>query len=503
MKKGIWITPEQFVSFAEGGRGKSSLRETFASRHRTWDVEGALSCYLPDPDKILRSQGNDVRVYRDLLTDAHVGSVVDSRKAGVPTQGWTIERGKANRRRYELVKSIFESLDVHRVITDILEAPLFGFSPMEILWERRDGLIVPGDFVGKPPEWFRFSQENELLFISKSDTNGEPVPELKFITAQNDPSYQNPYGKRILSRCFWPVTFKRGGYKFWAMFLEKYGMPLLVGTYPRGTDDDKVDEMLSMLANMIQDAVAVIPEGAQVDAVTAPSGGGGGGGRGYREFLEFGNKEISKAVLGQTLTTEMQSSGSYAASQTHFAVRGEIVDSDKRIVEWVMNELISHVYEINFGMDEEKPVFQLYEQKDVQKDRAERDKTLSEIGVKFTKKYFEVEYDLDEKDFELEDPKPAPAPAGGEGEGEFSESPSQRTLDSLETAIGDMDAELQAQAEATLEVVFSLAEKTRSFEEFSEKLAEIYPELDTDSLAKSVEKAAFLGKVWGGMNAGD
>lgn len=497
MKNGIWITPEQFLSFAENTTG--GLTKTFASRHRTWDVEGALSYYLPDPDKVLRSQGKDVRVYRDLLTDAHVGSVVDSRKAGVLTQEWTIERGKANRRRHELVKSVFESLDVHRIITDILEAPLFGFAPIEIIWERRDGLILPRDFVGKPPEWFWFSRDNELLFISKENTNGEAVPPLKFIIAQNDPSYQNPYGKRILSRCFWPVTFKRGGYKFWAMFLEKYGMPLLVGTYPRGTNDDKINEMLGMLNDMIQDAVAVIPEGAQIDTVEGSSTGGGA--RAYREFLEFGNREVSKAVLGQTLTTEMQSTGSYAASQTHFAVRGEIVDADKRIVEWCMNELVSYIYEINFGAEEEKPTFVLYEQKDVQKERAERDEILTRSGVRFNKKYYEVEYDLDEEHFEVGDP--AGAGGGDPGGGEFAESQSQKTLDVLEEAIGDMDAELQGQAEAALEVVFALAEKSRSFEEFSEKLAEAYPELDTEPLAKSVEKASFISQVWGGMNAGD
>ena len=66
-----------------------------------------------------------------------------------------------------------------------------------------------------------------------------------------------------------------------------------------------------------------------------------------------------------------------------------------------MNELICFLYELNFGKDEPKPVFMLYEQKEVQKDRAERDKTLAGTGVKFKKEYYTREYDLRDEDFDL------------------------------------------------------------------------------------------------------
>lgn len=488
-KNGIWITPDEFVNFASAG---GRLTEMFASRKNSWDPASALSYYLPDPDPVLRGQGRDIRIYRDLLTDAHVGSVADSRKAGVLTQEWKIERGKASGRRHAWVESVFAKLGVRGIITEMLDAPLFGYKPLEIMWERRDGMIAPRDIVGKPSEWFRFSPENKLLFLSRERTDGEPVPALKFLLARNDPSYENPYGKRVLARCFWPVTFKRGGFKFWAMFLEKYGMPLLVGTYPRGTEETKVTEMLEMLENMIQDAVAVVPEGSQVDTVETSSSAGT---RSYRDFLSFANMEISKAILGQTLTTEMQSSGSYAAAQTHFAVRREIVESDGRIVEETLNELIGFLFELNFGADEPKPVFKLYERKEVQKNRAERDETLSRTGVRFTKEYYAREYDLRDEDFDL-----------AEGEGnhqEFREPTSQRTLDEFEDAVAGRDVDLQEQAEAALDVIFSLAENSGSFSEFRKRLADAYPELDVDVLSGQVAKAGFVARAWGNVSADD
>lgn len=495
-RDGIWVTPEEFLSFASQRSSASSLTQMFASRQTSWDPASALSYYLPDPDPVLRRQGRDIRIYKDLLTDAHVGSVADSRKAGVLTQEWKIERGKANSLRHSFIEDVFASLDVHRITTEILDAQLYGYKPLEIVWERKDGLIAPADIVGKPPEWFSFSPENELLFRSKHNANGEPVPPLKFLVAQNDPSYENPYGKRVLARCFWPVTFKRGGYKFWAMFLEKYGMPLLVGTYPNGTDETRINEMLEMLENMVQDAVAVMPEGSQVTSIEPSSSGGT---RSYREFLAFGNMEISKAILGQTLTTEMQGSGSYAAAQTHFAVRREIVESDKRIVESKMNEAISFIYDLNFSANEPRPAFRLYEQKAVQKERAERDEILSRTGVRFSKEYYAREYDLREEDFDLGEPL---AGAAGTGEHlEFAETLSQRALDRFEDVLGKSDGDLQGQAEAALDVIFSLAAEAESFSEFSEKLADAYPELDTRTLAKQLEKAGFIARIWGNVTA--
>ena len=74
-------------------------------------------------------------------------------------------------------------------------------------------------------------------------------------------------------------------------------------------------------------------------------------------------------------------------------------------------------------------------------------------------------------------------------------------MDKFEDALGDRDEELQGQAEAALDVIFSLAEKSESFSEFSEKLARAYPELDTESLQNQLEKAGFIAQAWGGMSA--
>jgi phage gp29-like protein len=155
--------------------------------------------------------------------------------------------------------------------------------------------------------------------------------------------------------------------------------------------------MLNMLERMVQDAIAVIPDDSSVDFLE--SGTRSASADIYEKLLTFSNMEISKAILGQTLTTEMQSVGSYAAAQVHLEVREEIVDADKRLVENTLNTLIRWIYEINFS-DSGFPMFSMYEEEDVDKTLAERDKILVDSGVKFTRQYWLRTYKFDEEDIE-------------------------------------------------------------------------------------------------------
>ena len=58
------------------------LSEEIATRKRSINFY-SLGTYLPDPDIVLRKQGKDVRIYKELLCDPHVFACVQSRKAGV------------------------------------------------------------------------------------------------------------------------------------------------------------------------------------------------------------------------------------------------------------------------------------------------------------------------------------------------------------------------------------------------------------------------------------
>lgn len=471
---------------------KNPLSEEIATRKRALNFY-SLANILPDPDIVLRKQGKDIKIYKELLCDPHVFACTQSRKAGVLSLDWDINRGVENNdSSIDDLKNLLKSLDIHKLISDILDATQYGFQPLEIIWHKsKSGHIMPSKIIAKPQEWFCFDDDNNLKFRTKENYYGEIVPDKKFLLAQNNPSYNNPYGERTLSRVFWAVTFKKGGLKFWVVFTEKYGMPHLVGKHPRGASREETNTLADMLEDMVQDAIAVIPDDSSVEIQEANKSSSA---EIYEKLIDKMNSEISKAVLGQTLTTEIGSTGSYAAANTHMAVRQDIIDSDKKLVESVINQLIRWIYEINFS-NAEIPVFEMFTPEDVDLTLAQRDKILSDTGVKFTKEYFIKNYGLEEEDFEIrEDLSPVMPPQFKEFKQEDEILvPGQEQIENLYKFISE--DKLNAQAQSLLKPFISLVDSCNSYEELEELLTE--KNLYSKKFEQDLQKALFLCELQG------
>ena len=469
---------------------KKGITEEIATRKRALNFY-SLANILPDPDIVLKKQGKDIRIYKELLCDPHVFACTQSRKAGVLSLDWEINRGLDKDQNAEDIENLLKKLDIQKLMSDILDATQFGFQPLEIIWKKdKSGHIMPERVTAKPPEWFCFDDDNNLKFRTKENYYGEIVPNKKFLLAQNNPSYNNPYGERTLSRVFWNVTFKKGGLKFWVVFTEKYGMPHLIGKHPRGSTKEETNSLADMLEDMVQDAIAVIPDDSSIEIQEASKSSSA---EIYEKLIDKMNTEISKAILGQTLTTEIGSTGSYAASNTHMQVRQDIVDSDKKLVEGVINQLIQWIYEINFA-NVEVPVFELYEPEDVDLTLAQRDKILSDTGVKFTKEYFIKNYGLEEEDFDIrEDIIPASPNFKEFKEEEEKLVPGQAQIENLFKFITEGD--LNKQAQSMLSPLIKLFESCENYEEAFELLTD--KNLHSKQFEQTIQKALFLCELQG------
>lgn len=466
---------------------KKSLSEEIATRQRSLNFY-SLCNILPDPDIVLRKQGKDIKIYRELLCDPHVIDCVQSRKAGVLSLEWEIARGLNKDKNIELLSNLLKKLDLYKLINDILDSVLWGFQPIEIIWKKEGSLILPSELKAKPPEWFCYDADNNLRFKTKQNYFGELLPPKKFLCPQYNASYDNPYGDRILSKVFWQVVFKKGGLKFWTIFTEKYGMPHIIGKHPRGASQEETNNLADMLERMVQDAIAVIPDDSSVELQEANKSSSA---EIYEKLINKMNAEISKAIIGQTLTTEIGSTGSYAASNTHFQVRQDIVNSDKKLVEKTINQLLRWIYELNFST-EIIPEFELYEEEDIDLNLAQRDKTLSESGVKFTKKYFIKNYGLDEEDFDIAEIQQTAQPVFSQFK-EQENFQGQRQVDELFDLISNQ--ELQNQSEKILSPLIEMIVNGNSYSEIKEALKD--ENLNTKDFEKVLQKALFLCEVEG------
>lgn len=450
---------------------------------------------LPDPDPILRKIGKDISTYRELMTDPHLFSTIQQRKSGVLSLNWELQQQDSSQNEFDLINEVLNTINLENLIDQILNTPLFGFTVFEIVWEKQGNFLIPNRIDEKPQEWFFFDQFNNLNIKKNSNSiklDGEIVNPLKFILVQHKPTYQNPYGERVLSRCFWPVTFKRGGLKFWITFTEKYGNPFLIGKLPRGSAQQEIDNLLTSLENMIQDAVAVIPDDSSIDIKEAQRSSSV---EVFRELMNFQNNEISKAILTQTLTTEVQDTGTYAASKTMSDMLANVQLADKKLVERALNKIIDLIYQVNFNSTD-KPRFILYEEEDVDKLLAERDQLLVNTGIKFTKDYYIRNYNLLPEDFELVNtPNPQSNFADKTNAKVFQDNLSQSSTDEIANQLPDKL--LQLQIESTLKPVLTLIQNDETYETIMEELSKTYPAMSTNQLEDLLSKLLFISEITG------
>lgn len=486
---------------AASSSGKNmSLFDEIATQKTAGNYQAFLEV-LPNPDIVLRKKGLNIKVYRELSSDGDVGGCIDSRKSGVTSLLWSID-GDKNSKCYQVIEDLFSRINIYDLIEDILNAPLYGYQPIEIMWEVKDGLFLPKDLIAKPQEWFCFDSNNEFRLKSKGKTT--LIPENKFLLPRNKASYINPYGEAVLSRVFWNVVFKKNGYKFWVKFIEKYGTPSIWGTVPRNASEQEQDDLLETLENMVQDAVAVITEGTQIDIKEAA--GKGDTSNVYDTFTNRCVQNISKSILGQTLTTQIDGTGSYAASQTHNEVRKDIIASDKRLVEATINHLIGIIDTLNFNSPA-LPKFEMYEEEDVDTVLAERDKTLTDQGVRFTKTYYTKTYGFDDNDLEVVDITQNNT-NNTSNFADGSDSSEIKTKDDFQTRLDKFidtisDDELQSQFKETLKPVLTVFNETKKPQDALEKLQEIYSDMSFNELEKQLTKIIFASECIGRLEAGN
>ena len=159
MTRGIYVSPSQFVSFAEMKKPQAPLVDEIATRARSGDLFG-LGFVLPNPDPILKKQGKDLSVYRDLRSDAHVGGCIRRRKAAVKALELRVVRDKASARATKLATDILSSLNMDSLLNEALDGVLYGWQPLELTWGWHGGALAPLSVEGKPgePVYERYGQ---------------------------------------------------------------------------------------------------------------------------------------------------------------------------------------------------------------------------------------------------------------------------------------------------------------------------------------------------------
>jgi len=456
----------------------------------------------PDPTIMSEGQGKGMKLYDEVDRDPHAGSVLQTRYLSVAGEKWEITAGEESARGKEIADFVTAALNgcnFKQAVQELLQGILYGFYCAEIMWTIQDGRVRVGKIIGKHPRRFAFTMERELRLLTRDNAvTGEVVPDRKFITFSYGDS-DNPYGKGLGQKLWWSVWFKKHGIKFWLIFLDKFGMPTGVGKYPSGATSEQKATLHEAIKAIHAETGVTIPDTMAIELLEAKRSGNVT----YETLCEYMDKQISKAVLGQTLTTEV-SVGSFAASKTHDDVRMDIKNADAGMVAECLNSsLIPWLVDYNFAGVLVYPTLRfITEKEEVLKELADRDEVLvNKIGVQVDGDYWYNTYHLPRPKGGTAVLRPAPAidNAGRQSSDAlaFKEAAAPIT-DSDNAALFDWAKQLTAgPASSLIEAAEALLNKVDSLEAFRDQLIDLYAQSEPEHLAEIMARMEMLGNMSG------
>ena len=463
------------------------------------DLAGWLGL-MPDPDPVLRKRGDNASVLDELTADDQVAMAIQQRKLGVLEKGgYRMTPGAAQGEepdaaavslRDELWADL-ERVDLHNLMSELLDAPYHGFTVAEIIWTPDSGRLRVHDIRVRNRHWFGFGGDGDLRFRSASNPAGEPCHPYKFVLARHFPTATNPYGLRLLSRCLWPVAFKRAGIEWWVKFIERFGQPWVVGKSWQGAQKKDREEMLGQLAAMVDSATAVLSAGAEVEIHEA----GGNPGDLHREFGRRWDAAISKVLMGQTLTAELSDVGARAASETHYGILEDIRAADMRIVRAFFDDLAWVYAQVNapgvlsptWGWDEPEDRSEL----------ADQAKRLVEAGVRFRKEYFVRRFDLAEDEFDVDAAPATPPPPESFAAADPAEASARGTQDAIDAMLSGLMPEAEAASAERNRRVAALVAEADSYEEIMAGLPGLLPDVRSDAMTDILHRALLAADLFG------
>lgn len=283
--------------------------------------------------------------------DPHLFSQMQTRKNAITGIDFEIlpysTEDETSKKITEFISDIIFNLDTEDIFIDLLDAIGKGFAVSEIMWKYKNGMVVVAEIKNREQKKFFWDHEDKFKVMTIENPQGETLPINKFITHRYKARSGHSSKAGIMRVVSWMYLFKNYTIKDWVAFAEVYGMPLRLGKYNTGASEDDKNALQTALVMLGSDAAGIVPDGTQIEFIEA---GKTSTLNVYESLANFCNKEMSKAILGQTLTTDIGDNGSRAAAQVHDGVRKDLVEADcKALARTIRNDLIKPLVLFNFG----------------------------------------------------------------------------------------------------------------------------------------------------------
>ena len=321
-------------------------REEIAPTLGRWDVFSARQPSLaPVPED------------EEIRLDGMVQTALSVKRLGILSARSEIVPANSSARAVriaEFVRTAFERMEgtVETCLDAAMEAFASGWSVQEMVFSQdRDGIwldaVRPKSVASLGLALDSFGRVSALTHRGE-DSKEVLLPVEKFVVYRYQPESRHPRGKSDLTTVRPHWLAKRELMAAWKLHLQRYASPTVLGRFERSVSGEETQTMFDALRKLSSAGALVFPRDFEVTTV----GGDVSASTGYIDAIDFHNREIARAILGQTLTTdEGRRVGSLALGKVHLQVMLlQFASLRKELADRVVTEqLIRPLAELNFG----------------------------------------------------------------------------------------------------------------------------------------------------------
>ena len=492
------------------------------------------------------AENGDITAQHELFMDIEeqdsaIGANIQTRKRAILTLDWRIAEPRnatpaEEKLQTEIDELFYQYPNLENLLMDMMDAVGHGFSALEIEWKLENGKYIPHNFIARPQSWFKLDKNDNLLLKTPNNPMGEPLRPFGWVVHSHKSRSVQLARMGLFRTLAWLYMFKHYSVRDFAEFLELYGMPIRIGKYGAGATNEEKRTLLRALAQIGHNAAGIMPDSMTIELHNAANTGAGSGNNPFLQMVDWCEKSIARLILGQTLTSGADGkSSTNALGNVHNEVRRDLLVSDaKQVAQTITQQIILPYLQINVDPNialRRVPYFEFDTKKyDDLSTFADAIPKLVGIGVQIPEKWTrdklgipeaqdgEVVLKAVQSDFnpDLKTPGKSTAlsahvvgcqcagclgkgahvalSAGNKGETE------QDLLDnSLNEALNEID--FNRQLDPVVRQLAVALTACNTYEEASDKLAEIYPDLDNAEHQRYLTQAVFLSELLGVSNA--
>lgn len=282
-------------------------------------------------------------IYRDVEVDLHLSGCIQQREGFVMSRSFKLVNGNGEEDR-EAAK-YFNTSWFKQLMKFALDANYWGHSLIELgelTTDTNDLLcydgvkLIPRKHV--IPEYGRVVKQ--LGDDWKAGVDYHKPPFADYIIEVGQPDSLGLYLKAATQ-----TIPKKNALAFWDTFAEIFGMPMRIAR-TTSRDDKELSKMEKMMAEMGTEGWGVFQQGTEIEVVESSKGDAFNV---YDRRIDRANSELSKLIIGQTMTIEDGSS--LSQSETHLQVFQNLVEADCDMLrDMVNNQLLPRMIRHGFPL---------------------------------------------------------------------------------------------------------------------------------------------------------